>query len=256
MSKKQFRGLGFLMNSTPVQDEVVCSLGNLYVKKSSVFGAGVFAKIDFAVGDTIEVAPIIEFDGKTNRIFDHTPVISNIRCSYPSGYEYAHKNKEVTGGGFIALGYGSVYKGESGGIEGNALMQFKVSEDGTPAGAAVITAAKPVPKNTEIIIKQNWDSRVADTDISNTFTILDRFFQQEEAITKTFLPILIKVNETIKVIGDGCLPKIAEASKQMIEKPSVRSEIDIVSLGNALAVLVEQLNKLNELMVLNDDKSE
>ena len=246
MDKKPFKGLGFLLNNKSETEEIVCQSGLLYVKKSSVFGLGVFSKIDLAEGATIEVVPIIEFDGKTNRIFDHVPVISNIRCSYPTGYDFPHANKEVKNGGFIPLGYGCVYKGEQGGVVGNALMQFKITENGDACGAAVITAAAAIPKNTEIVIKQNWDSRMANTDLSNTMTILDKFREQEDAITKSLLPIIMGSQNIVKDIHDNCLTKLAEESKRIIEHKA-GEEISLIELGEALAFLVDKLNELNEL---------
>ena len=74
-NKPSFKGLGFLLNNKSETEEIVCQSGLLYVKKSSVFGLGVFSKVDIAEGATIEVVPIIEFDGKTNRIFDQVPVM-------------------------------------------------------------------------------------------------------------------------------------------------------------------------------------
>lgn len=250
MDNKKFKGLGFLLNNNKKEtEEIVCSSGMLYVKKSSVFGLGVFSKVDLAEGATIEVMPIIEFDGKTNRIFDKVPVISNIRCSYPTGYDFPHANKEIHNGGFIPLGYGCVYKGESGGIVGNALMQFKITEDGSPCGTAVITAATAIPKNTEIIIRQNWDNRIANIDLSNTVTILDELVEQDKAISKSFLPIILGSQTIVKEIHDNCLSKLAEESKRVLERKE-GEEINMIELGEALSFLVDKLNKLNELFTI------
>jgi SET domain-containing protein len=112
---------------------IISETADLCVKKASTKGNGVFAKRNFDIGETIEIAPVLQIPES-----DEDFVLSSILGNYT--FEY-------NGNTCIGLGYSSLYNHN---FEPNA--SFYVS-----GARIIIKAVEAIKKGQEIELDYGWD---------------------------------------------------------------------------------------------------
>lgn len=232
--------IGELMRQVGQNSPVfVCENNNLSVLRKNG-KIGVFAKKVFEVGETVELCPMLEMDGKSSQILNYVPVLALVRCSYPEGYDYPHKNKDVSGGKFICLGYGSLYRAKSADEQSNAVLKYVVDNGGKPKGVAAIRASSRIKVGEEIILDRGEGHDDIDTDMSDKRTILDDFFLQQQAIT-TILTRITNTGAVIDNLQTVIMPELAA----ILETAKKGDNPDYLGLDEVIVKIIEALKAID-----------